>query len=1009
MNLKNLCNYYLDCISREQENEVSEVISSVNETFFNLEQIPLYKIIPFDSLKLLSKQNKFKNNRFMVGYPTLFKWKKSNHGNSYCSVIPLFLFEADELSLKKNQLTINDKYAHFNISFLKSLNGCGEQESNLIIISNIYEKLNINDSIDNSDLDTIIGKLQEIYPEWKWNDNFESTKLRKYDNSERFETGIYNFGFLFDADFTKYTKGLEYELLELSKMKYLNIEGTQLSKWLFPSKLTEDVENEKFEIIEPFSTNDQQRLAIQNSLTKSLTVIDGPPGTGKSQVVSNIILNAAYHGQSVLFSSKNHKAVDVVIDKIKNISDSNILVRLGKDDDIGTLLMYFNSLLSSTSSETNKESLIFYKERLNKYQQSIKNIDKEIVEVVAVREKISEIEIQIEDFLKSYPKILKYIDNQKLNDNDVAEGFYKSFSNLNKELRVFKVNNINFITKIKYFFFRRKINTNFYNKISAINNLLSLIDYVPNLNSKDNLDLVKISEDITVISGIKEQIELTKEYTTLLNQLESANISDKIRRKHELNNKVNNLSKTIWNLWIQVKKDSLINENRDLIGRFITLLNTIRADRYSSSKEVWSSYFNLLPSIIKLVPSWAVTLLSAKSTIPMIPQLFDIVIIDEASQCDIASLLPILFRAKRAVILGDPMQLSHITSVNKALSDNLMKKHDLTETMHIWSYENSAYTLSSLIGVNLISLNEHYRSHPDIINFSNNKFYDNKLIILTNNPLIIQKDRIISLDVKGSTIKPPNGSYYNQEEVKKTVQALERLTRYNQNFSIGVITPFRAQANKIRDFINKNRELTNQLLHRDFICDTVHKFQGVEKDIIIYSSVLSKNYTKSMEDFLKHNRELFNVAITRARNHFIFIGDVEICKNSNVDYYNNFLLYTQKLLVSKPESKVTPESIWEKRFYEELCKHDIHPLCQYNIINYRLDFALMIGDRKLNIEIDGEMFHKTFSGGLTNNDLIRDRRLMELGWDVMRFWSSELNYDINACTRKIINWINNQQ
>jgi superfamily I DNA and/or RNA helicase len=74
----------------------------------------------------------------------------------------------------------------------------------------------------------------------------------------------------------------------------------------------------------------------------------------------------------------------------------------------------------------------------------------------------------------------------------------------------------------------------------------------------------------------------------------------------------------------------------------------------------------LAAQVANVMPGWAVTSLSAKGRVPFESGLFDLVVIDEASQCDIASVLPLLFRAKRAVIIGDPQQLRHISRLTAA-------------------------------------------------------------------------------------------------------------------------------------------------------------------------------------------------------------------------------------------------------------------------------------------------------------------------------------------------------
>ena len=113
------------------------------------------------------------------------------------------------------------------------------------------------------------------------------------------------------------------------------------------------------------------------------------------------------------------------------------------------------------------------------------------------------------------------------------------------------------------------------------------------------------------------------------------------------------------------------------------------------------------------IPCWAVTSLSAKGKIPFEPGIFDIVIFDEASQCDIASAMPLLYRAKSAVVIGDPKQLTHISSLSKGQDIKLLQKNNLDESFINWSYSyNSLYSLFSgyIRDDTLVNLLDHHRS-----------------------------------------------------------------------------------------------------------------------------------------------------------------------------------------------------------------------------------------------------------------------------------------------------------
>jgi superfamily I DNA and/or RNA helicase len=137
------------------------------------------------------------------------------------------------------------------------------------------------------------------------------------------------------------------------------------------------------------------------------------------------------------------------------------------------------------------------------------------------------------------------------------------------------------------------------------------------------------------------------------------------------------------------------------------------------------------------------------------------VVIDEASQCDIASALPLLFRAKRAVVLGDPQQLRHISRLSEYRDQALMVKHNLLdEPGPSWGYRaNSLYDLAAAKAKSgsIVALRDHHRSHADIINFSNSFFYGGKLRVATDYRRLQRPEgpAVRWVDAKGGVVRPP--------------------------------------------------------------------------------------------------------------------------------------------------------------------------------------------------------------------------------------------------------------
>jgi superfamily I DNA and/or RNA helicase len=519
-----------------------------------------------------------------------------------------------------------------------------------------------------------------------------------------------------------------------------------------------------------------------------------------------------------------------------------------------------------------------------------------------------------------------------------------------------------------------------------------------------------------------------KEYYTLLEQLKTRkSLFELVREIKVIEKNIADNSLDLWENWLRLLPDRLTTGDRKIISDYTTLLKLIvRANENKISRNIWAKYYQLLPKVANILPCWSVTSLSVRGKVPFEKGFFDLVVIDEASQCDIASALPLLFRAKRAVIIGDSKQLSHICSINEQQDIKLLEKYDLTSDFISWSYvSQSLFDLGQSICKtgDIVKLKDHHRSHAEIIHFSNREFYDGDLRIATkyeNLKSIPNEPAVRWVDVKGSVDSPRTGGSYNLYEANGVVKELKRLVNINYNGTIGVVTPFRLQANRIRDVINRDNELIERLNRCNFLVNTVHTFQGDERDIMIFSPVIAPGMKKGSLFFLKRTGNLFNVAVTRARAVLIVVGDKSSCMSCEVEYMKRFVDYVNQIGSVKAESKRQiydfgeqyPEtnskhavSEWEKNLYEALYREGIKTIPQYPVEQYLLDLALINDSRMLDIEVDGEHYHRNWDGELHRRDQLRNKRLIELGWDVLRFWVYEIRDNIDGCIARVKKWI----
>ncbi len=236
--------------------------------------------------------------------------------------------------------------------------------------------------------------------------------------------------------------------------------------------------------------------------------------------------------------------------------------------------------------------------------------------------------------------------------------------------------------------------------------------------------------------------------------------------------------------------------------------------------------------------------------------LFDMTIIDEASQCNTAMTLVPIIRGENLMLVGDPQQLNPVILLDDFTNRRLMKEYSVPEEYN--------YRLNSIYKVYLacdsvsdeILLHNHYRCDPRIIGFNNKKYYNSLLKLKAEAK---EADPLVYVAVD------------NKEQVTKNtsmaeVNSIVEYIKANKDKNIGIITPF----------VNQ-KELINNALQEQGIdnvtCGTVHSFQGDEKDVVLFSTAIGASTQAGTYEWLKSNRELINVATSRAKNKLIVLAD----------------------------------------------------------------------------------------------------------------------------------------
>jgi putative ATP/GTP-binding protein len=501
---------------------------------------------------------------------------------------------------------------------------------------------------------------------------------------------------------------------------------------------------------------------------------------------------------------------------------------------------------------------------------------------------------------------------------------------------------------------------------------------------------------------------LQKDVSDVIASLENAYY---IVRKAEIEKELQSVESTLQSVDIK--------ENLRLLRAYsLQILKNEIAEHYRADTRTAFTIKNIkakTEDFLREYPVVLSTTYSAKSCISK-DMVFDYVIMDEASQVDIKTGALALSCAMNAVIVGDDKQLPNVVSQEEALAlqaIQLTYKVDdrYNEVTH--SFLQSCVEVFKDIPVTL--LREHYRCHPKIIEFCNQHFYNGELVAMTDDN---GEDNVLQVvqTVEGNHAR----GHFNQREIDVIVQ--EVLPQCADSGSIGIITPYRQQADEI-----------NKALGKD-IASTVHKYQGRECDTIIMSMVDNKP-TEFSDD-----SNLLNVAISRAKTHlYVVTNSNEMPKESNlaqlIDYvrYNNFEVrqsevssvfdllykqYTSQRLDSLANKPVVSDYISENLFYNTLMEAitalglvHIDVLCHYPVVRFISDWSLLTEEEKafasnrlshvdflvynsltkrplLVIEVDGWYYHKR-QGGQVTRDALKDKLLAKFGLPLHRILTTD--------------------
>ena len=599
----------------------------------------------------------------------------------------------------------------------------------------------------------------------------------------------------------------------------------------------------------------------------------------------------------------------------------------------------------------------------------------------------------------------------------------------------------------------RKIDKKCINYLEKIENIIrknsSLSNEIKNAIEKE--DVEKYSETMEKLQVLSKKEELYKKHKDLLKNVKAvANLWANELEKGLFNEKIEN----IYNAWKYKQISQILNEliekpyenlQKDILEKSEEL-NRLTAELVT--KKTWYNIIKFIEEkdnlaisqalrgwkqtiqkigkgtgkntalhkkqakekmllCQKVVPAWIMPLNKVFDTLNPIENKFDIVIIDEASQSDISSLI-LLYMAKKIIVVGDDKQVSPSdVGVNMDKINMFRKKYIKGKIANddLYGVRASLYSIVSTT-FQPISLREHFRSVPEIIGYSNKTSYDNQILPLRDTSSSILKPAIVEYRVDGKRNEKNKVNKTEAETIVSLIEACLDMEEY-KNSTFGVISLLGdEQAELIQNLIVKRISAVDIENHR-ILCGNSASFQGDERNVIFISLVDSSEENKPLrlvgEGIDGATRKRYNVAISRAKDQLWIVHSIDKSALKEGDLRKELFEYIDSIKENTFEKTIDENSIisdFENEIVKRLLEKNYTVKQQWKVGSYNIDIVAIYGDKKIAIECDGKSSNYTEAETIIN---LKEQEVLErCGWEFIRVRASQYFRNPDKAIKELI-------
>jgi very-short-patch-repair endonuclease/RecA/RadA recombinase len=527
----------------------------------------------------------------------------------------------------------------------------------------------------------------------------------------------------------------------------------------------------------PFGFNASQKDAVDKALANELSIIEGPPGTGKTQTILNIIANAVMRGENVAVVSGNNSATKNVLEKLQKHDIDFIAAYLGNTANKKDFINTQKPLPYMTDWILEPDTVSKLRQMLKRSYEALHEKLAQQNELSALMQELSAIKTERKYFLQYADSIDARVEPQVANKTDTSR----------KALEMWLLCETNGeVSQSK-------------GLVAFIKNMFECLRLLFSERSRFARRLLGRHTLECLIAIFQRRFyelkiyELTQKVSTLKHELDAFDFNAKMREYADIST--------------QLFRGNL-------------------AARYAARKREFYSIDDLWRNSESFIQDYPVILSTTYSLRSSLSSrvMYDYVIIDESSQVDLCTGALALSCARKAVVVGDLKQLPNVVgSKASAATDAIFAEFDLPEAYRYKNHSLLSAVMEMFPRAASTLLREHYRCHPKIIEFCNKKFYAGQLVILTE-PKSEREPLLVYKTIAGRHER--NRVNQRQIDVIKN-EIIPRQKLDTTDGSLGIVTPYRNQTNALQKAFAEMRVKA----------DTVDKFQGQENDVIILSTV----------------------------------------------------------------------------------------------------------------------------------------------------------------------------